>query len=292
MWTTRDGYELVLPRAGVDAVAARLDDGAGADAARRRGVSAVAQLVADAQRTPAVVPSAAGAPRQLFASRRAGRQYGILTRPVGDRRHVITAVRPTPPAAQEELRLPTDTKQITAAVTWKGPVTLDKVVAAFNFRGVYVLEAQRGASWVPVYVGKADGESVGRRWHGRLRTFREFGMPYPAGFRVYGGAVHRRVLITKPRTLTNIDVVETILIRQLLGGADARRLFGGAERRLTNSIGAGASSGVVVPAGLRVEITHGGSPPEAIAKEPRILRTVVNATTSDVRFELPLGEDA
>jgi hypothetical protein len=200
MWVTQDGHELVLPRAGLDAVAAHLSGGAAcaacATATRRKVAAMVARLVAGARRTPAVVRTPAGAPRQLFAARAGGRPYGIVTRPVGDRRHVITAVRPRPATSHEELRLPTVTKQITVTVDWRSHATLDAVASKFPFAGVYVVEVERDGKWVPIYVGKADTETVSRRWRGRLRVFRELDIPLPKGYRVWAAEVHRRVLVT------------------------------------------------------------------------------------------------
>jgi hypothetical protein len=255
-----------------------------------------------ARRTDAVVRSRGGAPRQLVTAGGDGRRYAILTRPTGDGPHLIVAVRPRATPAQEELRLPADAQELTVTATWTGPVHVNdlapdgrrsRVEREFEFPGVYVLEGQRGNEpWAPIYVGKADTETVSKRWRGRLRTFREFGLPLPDKFRVSAAKVLRQVLVKRGRSvLTNIDVVEAILTRQLLGGDAARARFGGAPHKLTNIVNASASSAVVVPKGVRVEIRHEGTPPNTISREPRILRTVVNAT-SDVRFELPAADDA
>lgn len=310
MWVTQDGYELVLPRAGVDAVAARLaggESGGYVDEVRRRVVRDVARLVTEAARAPAVAHSPAGSGRAVFAAERFGRRYAIVTRPVDRGAYVITAVRPVPP--EEELRLWVD-KTYTVVVTWSGEISLAKLVArkAANHKGVYIMY-HRGR---PKYVGQAKGkvsgspQTIALRWQQRLHVFAEFGVPLPNDFVVYAGEVEAFESGTKlagdaplagvfavvtnkvtkkkdKKSLTAIDLVEAVLIRQLLGGEAAKQLLNGKTRfDITNTMyGNPDDPKVQIKANVRLTINHKPQTP------PHVDKVEVGPKAADTTFEVP-----
>lgn len=230
MWTTRDGYELVLPRAGVDAVATRLARGRRGSAVRRAVVDAVGQLAQSAWHAP---EATAGG---QFVAERGARRYDIAARPIGPRTLVITAIRPSTSSVDEEFRLP-DGATVSIAVTWLDRVPAGDFMpseavnrghalppsaplpAAFSKRGVYVL----CRATTPIYVGQTEGDSFVGRWQKRMRTFAEFGVPAPGDTWVHAGVIEHAELgaakqrgkASRARRITNVDVAEVIVIRQM-----------------------------------------------------------------------------
>jgi hypothetical protein len=166
----------------------------------------------------------------------------------------------------------------TATVAWAGPHTL-QAAKGVRHPGVYVLEKDNQ----PVYVGKTTRQTIGRRWGGRLRTFDEFGLGYPAGFQVWTGAVTPSGPVSR---VDAIDSVEVVLIRQLLGGKEAKALFGGQAYNLTNK--KWGTRRFIIPKGKQVTITHTGGP-AYIAGVPKIASTSIDTVKLGrrVEFEVP-----
>jgi hypothetical protein len=288
MWMTQDGHRLVLARAGVDEVAARLAGGGCGrclDAARRRIVGTVSRLVPGAT---LAAPAGADAGRATFVAARGGRRYGIVTRPVAPRTHVITAVRREP--LERETAMVTIARPNTIHVVWGGPLAPEALVSGrrAEHAGVYVVYRDGKL----LYVGQAKRQSIASRWRGRLAELRHLGLSLPPGDQVYTGRITASTalagVISRPsgRALDAIDLVEVLLIRQFLGGEGATKWLGArGSHPLTNVQWAKpARPRVTMEGGVTLTITHAGAkPPSLPSAETKIVVPVGGRAT----FEMP-----
>ncbi len=270
MWTTRDGYELVLPRAGVDAVAARLAAGGAATTAdaRRAVVGTVARLAGAARRAPDATPPGAAAPRRRFVAERGARRYDILTRPLGARSHVITAVYPRP--GNDELEYRGASTNFDAVVRFTDRIPLMNVGrVASSKRGLYVVELDGQ----PLYVGITT-QPFAKRWAGRLRVFTELRLkPPPSNYTIALAEVRvRQAKGARPPKPAEWEAVlkgvEAAIVRTLVK----------AGKSLTNQQFMG-SEALPIAAGERIQVTI-----EPSATKPAYLPPTISAV-GPVRYE-------